>query len=282
MRPSQRSCRRRPSLYRGRRRSGEQRLLSRRRRQPRRESAASSARPADGRRRRRTAAPWRAAGAGARGRRRAAAAPAAPPAAGRPTSRPRPGTRSSSSFGARFRSTGKRSRCASAQASLGSTSSDSMPRVGRHDLVVAEAVEAHQPVGLVEPVLAHQRRRLQRQGARRIGDRAEGRVVDALQPVRAVERGAGGEDGRGRWWRRRRRSSACSAPPARSAAARRVAAAASAGPRAGCGRRASFASSIETRSRAIERRIAAPSFSGASAASACAVGSSMLMLRRSA
>jgi hypothetical protein len=36
------------------------------------------------------------------------------------------------------------------------------------------------------------------------------------------------------------------------------------------------------RRRAIDRRIAAPSFSGASAASDCTVGSSMLMLSRSA
>jgi hypothetical protein len=35
-----------------------------------------------------------------------------------------------------------------------------------HDLVVLEAVEAHQPVGLVQPVLAHQRRRGKRQRGR--------------------------------------------------------------------------------------------------------------------
>ena len=73
-----------------------------------------------------------------------------------------------------------------------------MPLVAGDDLVVAEAVEAHQPVGLVEAVLAHQRRRLQRQRARCVGDRAERRVVDAPQPVRAVERRAGRRGSRGR------------------------------------------------------------------------------------
>ena len=67
-----------------------------------------------------------------------------------------------------------------------------------------KAVEAHQPVGLVQAVLAQQRRRLQRQRARRIGDRAEGRVVDALQPIGAVQTW--------RWWRGSCASLAASAP----------------------------------------------------------------------
>jgi hypothetical protein len=60
---------------------------------------------------------------------------------------------------------------------------------------VGEAVKAHQPVGLVQPVLAHCGRRGQRQGARGVGDGAEGRVVHPPQPVRAVQPRAGGEDG---------------------------------------------------------------------------------------
>ncbi|MNV44161.1 hypothetical protein D3C71_1359100 [compost metagenome] len=64
----------------------------------------------------------------------------------------------------------------------------------RHDLVVGEAVKAHQPVGLVQPVLAHRGWRGQRQGAGRVGDGAEGRVVHAPQPVHAIQPGAGGED----------------------------------------------------------------------------------------
>ena len=66
---------------------------------------------------------------------------------------------------------------------------------GRHDLVVGEAVKAHQPVGLVQPVLAHRGWRGQWQGAGRVGDGAEGRVVHAPQPVHAVQPRAGGEDG---------------------------------------------------------------------------------------
>ena len=108
---------------------------------------------------------------------------------------PKPGTRSSSSRLARLTSSGKRSRWRSAQASFGSMSSGSMPSLLVDDLAGVEAVEPHQPVGLIEPVLAHQRRRCQRQRAAGIGDRAEGGVIDALEPVGAVEIGAGVEDG---------------------------------------------------------------------------------------
>ena len=43
------------------------------------------------------------------------------------------------------------------------------------DFVLGKAIEAHQPIGLVEPVLAHQRRLLQRQrrDASGIGLKAE-------------------------------------------------------------------------------------------------------------
>ena len=60
-----------------------------------------------------------------------------------------------------------------------------------HDFVVRKAVKADQPVGLVEPVFAYQRRLAQRQAGGCIGDRTEGRVVDAAQLVGAVERGGG-------------------------------------------------------------------------------------------
>ena len=66
---------------------------------------------------------------------------------------------------------------------------------GGNDLIVGEAVKAHQPVGLVQPVLAHRGRRGQRQGARGVGDGAEGRVVHPPQPVHAIQPCAGGEDG---------------------------------------------------------------------------------------
>ena len=51
------------------------------------------------------------------------------------------------------------------------------------DLLDAEAVEAQQPVGLVEAVLALERRRLDRQRGAGLGDRAEGGIVDAAQRV---------------------------------------------------------------------------------------------------
>ena len=63
-----------------------------------------------------------------------------------------------------------------------------------HQLAGLEAVEAHQPVGLVQPVLAHQRRGDQRQLGAGVGDGAERRVVDAAQAVAAVEAGAGEDD----------------------------------------------------------------------------------------
>ena len=50
-----------------------------------------------------------------------------------------------------------------------------------------EAVEAQEPVGLVEAMLAHERRLDQRQLGGGIGDRREGGIVDPLQPVVAVE-----------------------------------------------------------------------------------------------
>lgn len=51
------------------------------------------------------------------------------------------------------------------------------------DLADVKTVEPHEPVGLVEPVLAQQWRLYQRQRAAGIGDRAEGGVIDAPQPV---------------------------------------------------------------------------------------------------
>ncbi len=54
------------------------------------------------------------------------------------------------------------------------------------DLVGVEAVEAHQPVGLIQPMLADQRRGAQRQRTAGIGDRAEGGVIDTLEIVGPV------------------------------------------------------------------------------------------------
>ena len=108
--------------------------------------------------------------------------------------------------GAVLRSTGKRSGLRSAQASFGSMSRSSMPsrRVGGRDLVDVESVEAQQPVGLVQAMLAQQRRRLQRQLRRGVGNRAEGR---------SSTRAAGGSCRTGCRWRARiARSSAPSAP----------------------------------------------------------------------
>ena len=218
------------------------------------------------------------------GRRRAARARAAPAAAGRPTSTPE--ARHAQQHLAAARGSGRPESARGAPAprpAWDRCPARSMPSARGDDLVVREAVEAHQPVGLVQPVLAHQRRRLQRQRARRIGDRAEGRVVDALAAGRrrTAWRWSTGCCGRRR--RRRRRSSACSARPARTRrlGARRARRRLRRDRRAR-GVRLSFASSMWMRSRAIERRMAAPSFSGASARRPSSVGSSMLMLSRSA
>jgi hypothetical protein len=65
----------------------------------------------------------------------------------------------------------------------------------RRDLLGRELVEAHEPVGLVEPVLAQEGRLDQRKLGGRVGDGREGGVVDALEPVGAVEAGRGLQDG---------------------------------------------------------------------------------------
>src|SRR6185312_2404353 len=62
------------------------------------------------------------------------------------------------------------------------------------DFAGIETIEAHQPVGLIKPVLANQRRRPQRQRAAAVRDRAERGIIDALELVGAVEIGAGIED----------------------------------------------------------------------------------------
>jgi hypothetical protein len=59
--------------------------------------------------------------------------------------------------------------------------------LGSDDLPDLEAVEPHEPVGLVEPVLAHERRRLRRQARVAVRERAERGVVDAPQRIRAIE-----------------------------------------------------------------------------------------------
>ena len=62
------------------------------------------------------------------------------------------------------------------------------------EFVGVELVEAHQPVGLVEPVLAQQGRLGGREGGGGVGDGAEGGEVDPAEAVIAVEVGAEGED----------------------------------------------------------------------------------------
>src|ERR1700722_3599072 len=51
------------------------------------------------------------------------------------------------------------------------------------DFLRCKAIEAHQPVGLIKTVLAHQRRAAQREALRSMRDRAEGGIVDAPQAV---------------------------------------------------------------------------------------------------
>ena len=62
------------------------------------------------------------------------------------------------------------------------------------DFLCVETVVAHQPVGLIEPVLAHQGRPAQGKVPRGVRDRAERGVIDALQPIGRVERGGTGDD----------------------------------------------------------------------------------------
>ena len=85
-------------------------------------------------------------------------------------------------------------------------------------LLRRKAVEAHQPVGLVQAMFAHQRRTLERQHGACVGDRREGRIIDAAKPEPVVERARLARRCRGRSRRRRRRSSASIARPARTAA----------------------------------------------------------------
>ena len=61
-------------------------------------------------------------------------------------------------------------------------------RLGRlHHLGGLVTVETHQPVGLVQPVFADQRRTLERQHCAGIGDRRESAVIDAAQAETVVQ-----------------------------------------------------------------------------------------------
>ena len=130
----------------------------------------------------------------------------------------------------------------------------SMPsRVGRAlHLRRREAVEAHQPVGLVEAVLADQRRALQRQHGARVGDRGEGRIIDAAQADSGRRACSPCRRCRGRSQRRRRRSSGSTGPPARMRARTCIAS------------RRRRRRSIATSCRASRLRSVPASFSGAS------------------
>ena len=65
----------------------------------------------------------------------------------------------------------------------GRCSSGRLPAASVASLLRGESVEPHQPVRLIQPMLAHQRGGAWRQHGARIGDRAECGVVDAAQPV---------------------------------------------------------------------------------------------------
>lgn len=60
-------------------------------------------------------------------------------------------------------------------------------RIGADDFADCEIVESQQPVGLVKPVLAHERRRPDGQQTRRLGDGAEAGIINAAQTVAGVE-----------------------------------------------------------------------------------------------
>ena len=108
---------------------------------------------------------------------------------------PRPGTRSSASRSARLMSTGNRAAVAQRPGELRVDGEvEHAVAAAGQDFRLRKAIEAHQPVGLVKPVLAHQRRLLQGQGRRRIRDRAEGGIIDAPQMIAAIEPRAGVQD----------------------------------------------------------------------------------------
>ena len=100
--------------------------------------------------------------------------------------------------------------CAGPSQASGSTSSDSMPPSIRLplgtgvSLVVTIAVEAHQPVGLVQAVLAQQRRRRAGSLADGSGIGTERRVVDAPEAIGGIEIGGGWRGSAHRWPGRRR------------------------------------------------------------------------------
>ena len=68
--------------------------------------------------------------------------------------------------------------------------------VRQDDFLVRKAIKTHEPVSLVQPVLAQQRRGLQGQIGRSIGDGAKGRVVHAPQARALVEVAAGAQNSR--------------------------------------------------------------------------------------
>ena len=54
-------------------------------------------------------------------------------------------------------------------------------------LLRGKTVKAHQPVGLIQPVLTHQGWTLQRQNSTRIGNRAERRIIDTPQTKSVIQ-----------------------------------------------------------------------------------------------
>jgi hypothetical protein len=131
------------------------------------------------------------------------------------------------------------------------------------DLVDGEAVVAQQPVGLVEPVLALERRRLQGQERRGLGDRREGGVVDPGEPVTVVEQGGG----------REHLSSVVSSAPTITCVD---------WPAGEKRRRSAFASTMRSWVWPIADLMLVADFSGARRVSAASVGSSRLIDSRSA
>ena len=61
-------------------------------------------------------------------------------------------------------------------------------RIRRRDLADAKFVKAHQPIGLIQPMFTHQRRRLSRQSCIPVGNRTERGIINTSQTVSRVER----------------------------------------------------------------------------------------------
>ena len=80
------------------------------------------------------------------------------------------------------------SRCRKAHASFGSIPSGRSGSRSRRQLARIESIETHQPISLIKPMFAHERRRDERQFVDDIGNRTERRIINTPQLVLLIQR----------------------------------------------------------------------------------------------